>query len=254
VKKVPLKDVKEEAERILREAERRKISLKLLGGLAIWYTCPSVKERPLSRDYGDIDVIGFSKQSREISALFKDLGYKPRERFNALYGFKRLIFNDLENMRRVDVFLDRFEMAHKFDFKDRINLCRNTLPVTDLLFTKLQIVKINEKDLKDIVAIFLDHEFGKEPCENIEPDYITRLTSEDWGVYRTFTGNLKKVLDYVSSLSLSEDKKENVKKKVESLLSEIEKKPKSMGWKLRAKVGESRKWYEDVEEDQKVVE
>jgi hypothetical protein len=55
-------------------------------------------------------------------------------------------------------------------------------------------------------------------------------------------------------MSLSEDKKENVKKKVESLLNEIEKKPKSMGWKLRAKVGESRKWYEDVEEDQKVVE
>ncbi|NAY82351.1 MAG: hypothetical protein GU362_05680 [Thaumarchaeota archaeon] len=102
------------------------------------------------------------------------------------------------------------------------------IPVTDLLFTKLQIVKINEKDLKDIVALFLDHEFGKEPCVNIEPDYLTKLTSEDWGVYKTFTDNLKKVLDFIGSISLSEEKKENVKKKVESLLSEIEKRPKSI--------------------------
>ncbi|MFP3214895.1 MAG: hypothetical protein RXR18_06835 [Nitrososphaeria archaeon] len=128
------------------------------------------------------------------------------------------------------------------------------IPVTDLLFTKLQIVKINEKDLKDIVALFLDHEFRKEPCVNIEPDYLTKLTSEDWGVYKTFTDNLKKVLDYIGSISLSEDKKENVKKKVETLLSEIEKRPKSISWKLRARIGESRKWYEDVEEDQKIVE
>lgn len=251
---MPLKDVIEESKRILEEAQRRKVELKLLGGVAVYYTCPSSANPPLSRTYGDIDVIGFSKQSREISALFRDLGYKPRERFNALYGYKRLIFNDFENMRRVDVFLDNFEMAHKFDFKNRIALCRDTLPITDLLFTKLQIVKINEKDLKDIILIFNDHDFGKDPCKNIELDYVTKLTSEDWGIYKTFTINLTKAVDYLNTLALSDESKKNVSKKITSLLEEIEKRPKSLGWKLRAKIGESKKWYEDVEEDQKVVE
>ncbi len=251
---MPLKDVIEESKRILQEANNRKVEIRLLGGVAIYYTCPSSKNPPLSRAYGDIDVIGLSKQSREISALFKDLGYKPRERFNALYGYKRLIFNDFENMRRIDVFLDIFEMAHKFDFRNRITLCRDTLPVTDLLFTKLQIVKINEKDLKDIILIFLDHDFGKDPCRNVEVDYVTRVTSEDWGIYKTFTMNLKKTAEYLSSVELNDEVKRRVSEKITSLIDEIEKKPKSLGWKLRARVGESKKWYEDVEEDQKVVE
>ena len=251
---MPLKDVIEESKRIMQEAYKRKVEIRLLGGVAIYYTCPSSKNPPLSRTYGDIDVIGISKQSKEISALFKDLGYRPRERFNALYGYKRLIFNDFDNMRRVDVFLDNFEMAHKFDFKNRITLCRDTLPITDLLFTKLQIVRINEKDLKDIILMFIDHDFGKDPCKNIELEYVTKITSEDWGIYKTFSINLNKTLDYINSLALDNESKKGVSEKVRKLLEEIEKSPKSLGWKLRARVGESKKWYEDVEEDQKVVE
>ena len=251
---MPLKDVREEAERVLKEADRRGVVLRLLGGMAIWYACPSAKEGPLSRAYGDIDLIGYSRQSREISALFRDLGYKPRERFNALYGYKRLIFNDFENMRRVDVFLDVFEMAHKFDFKQRIGLCDRHLPITDLLFTKLQIVKINEKDLKDIVALVLDHEFGKDPCKNIELDYLAKVTSTDWGVYKTFTININKTLEYLGNLGLRDDERARVEERLRAMLKEIEERPKSMSWKIRAVIGESKKWYEEVEEDQKVVE
>ncbi len=248
-----LKDVIEESKRILQEAYNRKVEIRLLGGVAIYYTCPSSKDPPLSRTYGDIDVIGLSRQSREISALFKGLGYKPGERFNALYGYKRLIFNDFDNMRKIDVFLDIFEMAHGFDFKNRITVCRDTLPITDLLFTKLQIVKINEKDLKDIILILMDHDFGKDPCKNIELEYITKITSEDWGIYKTFSNNLSKTLKYIDSFALNDEMKKNVSERIKSLTYEIEKRPKSLGWKLRARVGESKKWYEDVEEDQNVV-
>ena len=251
---MPLKDVIQESQRIIEEAKKRNVVLKLLGGLAVYYSCPSTRTPPLQRTYGDIDFMGLSKQSKEISKLFKDLGYKPRERFNALYGYKRLIFNDFENMRRIDVFLDNFEMAHRFELKDRIPLCDNTIPITDLLFTKLQIVKINEKDLNDIVAIFLDHDFGAKPCDNIEIDYLTKLTSDDWGIYKTFTMNLNKVLEHLSSLQLEDRQKQTVEGRIKKLLEEIEKRPKSLKWKLRARVGESKKWYEDVEEDQKVVE
>ena len=35
-----------------------------------------------------------------------------------------------------------------------------TIPVTELLLSKLQIVKINEKDVVDVVLLLLDHPIG----------------------------------------------------------------------------------------------
>jgi len=37
---------------------------------------------------------------------------------------------------------------------------------------------------------------------------------------------------------------------VESALARIEKEPKSMAWRLRARVGDRVKWYKDVDEVQ----
>ena len=153
----PRESLDEEAERIIQGAEAKGIALRLLGGMAVSIRCPSASKPPLSRRRVDIDVMGRRRDTAKINQLFKELGYRPRERFNALQG-SRLIFNDLKNQRRVDVFLDVFQMCHKFDFRDRLALEPKTIPLSDLLSTKLQIVEINEKDVKDIFAILLDHE------------------------------------------------------------------------------------------------
>jgi len=123
------------------------------------FRCPSATHRNLERKYADIDFMGLKKQSKQIKGLFQnDLGYTPREIFNALQGDKRLIFNDLENERRIDIFLDVFEMCHRFDFKDRLVKDKITLPIADLLATKLQVVEITEREYRDIIALVHDHE------------------------------------------------------------------------------------------------
>jgi len=250
----PRESLSEEAERILLGAEAKGITLRLLGGMAVSIRCPSASKPPLSRRYVDIDVMGRRKEVAKINQLFKELGYSPRERFNALHG-SRLIFNDMKNQRRVDVFLDVFQMCHKFDFRDRLALESKTIPLSDLLCTKLQIVEINEKDIKDIFAILLDHEVseGKAP-DMIEAGYISKLCAEDWGVDKTFTTNLEKLAGYTGSIGLDQNQSKLVLDRAVKLKNSIEAAPKSMGWKMRAAVGERKRWYELPEADKEVVD
>jgi len=215
--------------------------------------CPAASKPPLSRSYVDIDVIGHQKETAKIKQLFTELGYRPRERFNALQG-SRLIFNDIKNQRRVDVFLDVFQMCHKFDFKDRMGLEPRTLPVSDLLATKLQIVEMTAKDIKDILALLLDHDVSAgEVPDSINVTYIAKLCADDWGIYRTLTMNLAKLAGYASATGLDDEQKKRVSARAESITSSIEKMPKSMGWKMRARVGDRKRWYELPEADQEVV-
>jgi len=199
--------------------------------------------------------MGLRKQSKGIRALFTELGYTPREIFNAMQGAKRLIFNDVEHGRRIDIFLDVFEMCHKFDFKDRLTLDKLTIPLADLLATKLQVVEITDREYKDIMALMHDHELADaDASETINVSYLANLCGNDWGIYKTFVTTIQNVLLAVNTSELSKEDQAVIKKRLEELQSRIESVPKSMGWKVRAKIGEKKQWYELPERDKEVVD
>ena len=177
-KSVPAKDIVREAERIIETAERNRITLRLFGGLAVRFHCPSATHRELARKYADIDFMGLKKQGGGMKKLFMGLGYTPRDIFNALHGDTRLIFNDIENERRVDIFLDVFEMCHKLNFKDRLLLDKYTISLADLLATKLQVVEITEREYRDIISLLNDHEISNSDApETINGKYLAKLCS-----------------------------------------------------------------------------
>jgi len=249
----PLTGVQEEAKRLLQASSDRKLTLKLLGGVAIAMRCPSAGRENLRRNYGDMDFVAHERESKAINPFFIEMGYQPRPRFNAMMGGKRLIFNDLTDQRRVDIFLDVFEMCHKFNFSDRVGLEPLTLPLADLLATKLQIVQINEKDFKDLIALFLDHEVGSTDGETINGAYLAKLCANDWGVYKTLTMNLSKLQNSVDIFGLTPPEMETVTARIEKLADMIEKESKSFAWKVRARVGEKKTWYELPEADKPFV-
>jgi hypothetical protein len=200
--------------------------------------------------------MGLKKQSKQIKGLFQnDLGYTPREIFNALQGDKRLIFNDLENERRIDIFLNVFEMCHRFDFTDRLTKDKTTLPIADLLATKLQVVEITEREYRDIIALVHDHEITDgDSADAINGAYLAQLTGDDWGIYKTFSINISNILSAIPRYKLETKDEELVRKRLGELQNRFENAPKSMRWKLRARVGEKAKWYELPEQDKKVVD
>jgi len=254
---MPLKDIVQEAERIVDAADKRSITLRLFGGMAIRFHCPSATHRGLQRKYADIDFMGLSKQSKNgaVQRLFIELGYAPREIFNALQGARRLIFNDVEQGRRVDVFLDTFEMCHKFDFRDRLTLDKPTIPLADLLATKLQVVEITDREYRDIIALIHDHELADaDGPEAINGEYLANLCRQDWGTYKTFSINISNILSSIGNYQLATDYSDLVSKRLEALQMRIENAPKSITWKLRAKIGEKKAWYELPERDKEVVD
>jgi hypothetical protein len=251
---VPLEDILQESMRIIEDAEKRGVVLRLFGGMAIRFHCPSATHRGLTRKYADIDFMGLSKQSRKIQELFVALGYEPRGIFNRLQGARRLIFNDIANQRRVDIFLDVFEMCHKFNFEKRLTIDKPTIPLADLLVTKLQVVEMTEREYRDIIAMIKDHPIGDSDApETINGAYIASLCADNWGVYKTFQVTIDNVLSSLTHYDLDSESVELVQTRLKDLRDRIEKEPKGMRWKMRAQIGEKKQWYELPEMDKEVV-
>ncbi len=251
----PDTDIVKEAQRIIDEAERSQITLRLFGGLAVRFHSPSATHRSLSRKYADIDFMGLKKQARSMKKLFIGLGYTPRDIFNALHGDTRLIFNDIENGRRIDIFLDVFEMCHKLDFKDRLLIDKYTIPLADLLATKLQVVEITEREYRDIISLINDHEITEtETPDAINGQYLAKLCGDDWGMYKTFMINLENISAALAQYQLDKDVEKTVRKRIEDLKTRIDNAPKGTRWKLRSKIGEKKQWYELPEMDKEVVD
>jgi hypothetical protein len=240
--------ISDEAKRILDEARERGIILRLFGGVAVKYHCPSATHRSLQRSYPDLDFFGRGKQGRQIRKLFTDLGYEPNQRFNALHGATRLIFEDAKNQRVVDLFLDVFRMCHTLHLGDRLALDVYTIPVSDLLLTKLQVVEINEKDIRDLLAILNDHDVADQIAsgekEVIDAGYIASLCADDWGLCKTISLTLRKLLTFLPKYELEPEAKQILETRISKLLHAIETVPKSFKWKLRDKVGEKKRWYD----------
>jgi len=199
--------------------------------------------------------MGLKKQSRDIKKLFTELGYAPREIFNALQGDKRLIFNDIVNERRVDIFLDVLEMCHRFELKDRLAVDKLTIPLADLLATKLQVIEITEREYKDIISLLHDHEVSdSDTPETINGAYLAQVCADDWGIYKTFLVNLGNIQSALDQYTPDTEYQDIVRKRIQDLQGRIENVPKTMRWRIRARIGEKVRWYELPEHDKEVVD
>ena len=229
------------ATQIIDQAETSGVRLRLLGGLAFKKLCPSSMDPRYFRENKDIDLMGRREDSKKIMKIMETLGYRPRELFNKLNMGQRLIYYDMANRRRVDLFLDEFIMCHKFNFKESILADTYTLPITQLLMTKLQVVEKTEKEYKDLIVAFHDFDVTQGQ-QGIRGNEIADLCSRDWGVYTTFRKSLESLLLMVETNDI--DQKHVVKARVQKLMSILEAAPKSLGWRMRARIGERQRWYD----------
>ena len=166
------------------------------------------------------------------------------EEFNMFHGAERFLFHGKDGLR-IDVFFDILTMSHKLDLRGRLELDYPTISLTDLLMTKLQIVELNEKDVKDMICLLNDHDLAdSDQPEKINSKYVADLCSKDWGVCKTFTMNLNRILTNLEKLGSDEKMRARVAEQCRIMLDQIEKVPKSTKWKMRAKVGEKKRWYQ----------
>lgn len=196
------------------------------------------------REYKDLDFATTKKGAGGTQRLFRDLGYEPHVAFNAMNGKERLLFFDNAHDRQVDVFVSSFRMCHEIPFEGRLDVHEDSVPLAELVLTKLQIIELNEKDVRDAVALFNGHDLSEDDT-GINAPRVARLCADDWGLWRTLTHNLETVRQHLGNYSVDRDA---VSSRLSRLLDRIEEEPKSRGWRMRAKIGERKRWYELPEE------
>lgn len=248
-----LRDPLAEALRIIALADAKGLQVRLMGGLSFHARCPEWTAR-IDRERRDIDLATRSKDRKGLQALMEVEGYEGDRQYNALYGHKQLYFVDGARGRPVDVLIDRMEMCHRFEFADRLPVDRPTVPLAEMLLSKLQIARINRKDILDALALLSEYPVGPGDAGTINTTRITALTSGDWGWWRTLTGNLDKMRLLFNSeiqpgeLDFGRAPKFDVTGQIARLRGAIDGAPKSTRWKLRAQVGERVQWFEEPEE------
>ncbi len=240
----------DEALRVVEAGDAQGVTLRVIGALAFHHHCPefAFMQAKFNRVYTDIDFAGYGKQDRAIRALFVSLGYDEDLEINAFHAEGgRLIFNHPGKQIHVDVFMDRLYFCHEIPWKGRLEVDSPTIPLAELLLEKMQIVKINEKDIIDTIMLLREHEIGADDEEHINSARVSKLCAGEWGLWRTTTMNLDKVREYLPHLDLDEEDKRVVSQRVAELLSAMDDYPKGTKWKLRARVGDKKRWYNEID-------
>lgn len=242
----PLADPVAEGRRVADAAAERTIPLRLLGGVGIALRCPSSQSPPLRREYADIDCAIRGTAKDEAVELLASLGYEPDREFNTLHGHRRLYFLDSRNGRHLDVFVDEANLCHRIPLRERIEVDSLTLPLADLTVLKLQVVETNEKDYIDLCALFADHDLSTDGG-GINVSYITDLAASDWGFWRTIAMVAERTERFALDLP-GFGAAETAAERLRRLRADLDSVPKTRRWKLRARVGERKRWYELPEE------
>ena len=258
-----LADPLAEALRIVDAADRQGLLVRLMGGMAIRAHAPDWPART-RRVEVDLDFATRSRDRGGFYQLLEAEGYTADKRHNALFGGKQAYFVDVPRKRPVDVLVDSLEMCHRFDFADRLSASKPTLPLAELLLSKLQVVKINRKDVLDALVLLAEHPLADDDGAPdartgqgaINVPRILSFTSNDWGWWRTVTGNLDTLDKYIATeltpedldLANGRDILFDPASQIAALRARIDGASKSTRWKLRARVGERQTWYNDPEE------
>jgi hypothetical protein len=242
----------DEAKRLTDEAQKKGIILRVMGPIALHFYFPDFidlyrrMERLGERVFTDIDYAAYAKYRHHTVPFFESQDYQLEKRAAMISGGERHIFFS-SRIPMIDVFYDKLNYNHPIDYRGRLEYHPYCVSLADLLLQKLQIVQINDKDLKDAMLLLLAGQISVSDDSAINVQYIAKLFSADWGFYHTATTNLemiKKAVDGVSALTGTD--RAIIREKADQIIKVVDDAPKSFFWKNRAKTGTKKLWYKEV--------
>ncbi len=242
----------DEARRLSAEGQKQGVILRVMGPIALHFYFPEYvdlyrrMERLGERVFTDIDFASYGKCRGKIVQFFQLHEYEIEKRAAMISGNTRHIYFG-GKVPMIDVFFDKLSYNHPIDYKNRLEIDPYCVSLTDLLLQKLQIVEINDKDLKDGMLLLLAAQLGEIDQGTINTRYLGKIMSDDWGFTYTATTNLVKVKQHMQRVAaLSDEQRKIIAAKADALIDAIEKVPKTGNWKRRAQVGTKKPWYNEV--------
>ena len=257
-------DIRDEATSLTQAVSAAGLDARLLGGLACWLTCPSVRSGPFARHYADLDFAVTKADSQPFRAILEGRGYLPDKFFNGLHGATQLYYQAPEGQWSVDIVIDELTMSHKLDLRGQLGGPGPSISLADLLLSKLQVWEINRKDLGDALCLLADHALAGAAragdaragdaadgaaagADEISLARLAAVLGADWGFCHTVERNLGKVTELWTAEPVP-GAPHDVATQAAAIRSAIDAAPKSRAWRMRARIGERVKWYETPEE------
>src|SRR3954451_15541337 len=193
-----LDDIVAEGERVLGLASEAGVPVRLFGGVAVGLRADELPPA-LDREYKDLDFAVTKKGGSAADQLLKNAGYEPHVSFNAMHARERGLYFDDAHGRQVDLFVHSFRMCHEITLGARLEVeSGGTVPLAELLLTKLQIIEVNEKDIRDMVLLLHGHPVANSDHDAVNGKRIAELCAGDWGLWRTITANLERCRGHVA--------------------------------------------------------
>jgi len=209
------------AKMLVHAAKQKELTLRIIGGVAIYAVCPSIATRPkLQRAIKDVDFIAPRGDWLALEGIFAANDLRGRAKGKGGWVFEK-------DGLVVEVCDPNFGFA---DFTRRLALAAPTLPLTDLLLIKLSRCPFEERDIQDTIALLLDHPVAHGEAEGqISHEYIARLCAQNWKSFHTVYDNtvtLERILDQY----LDPEEARLVWRRSELIQGELDRQPKSFGW------------------------
>jgi hypothetical protein len=233
-------------------AQKQGMVLRVMGPIALHFYFPEYvdlyrhMERLGERVFTDIDYAAYGKHRGKLVPFFQSQGYDFDKDTMMFFGQGRHIYFS-DHIPMIDVFYDKLDMNHCIDYRGRLEIHPHCVSLTDLLLQKLQIVEINDKDLKDAMLLLVAAPLGNDDLKTINKDFLAKRMSDDWGFFHTSTTNLGRVKTACTKVAaLSDDQRTTICQKADEIIKVMEDAPKTFGWKLRAKTGTKKLWYNEV--------
>ncbi len=245
-------DLRSEAVSLASAATGRDLVLRLVGSAGVRLSSAEADRllsalRPPPKD---LDFICRSQDRSGLKALFVEHGYEiDRDMLVAMEGM-RYAFRNATTGLKIDLFVDRLEFCHRIDLGDRMATPGLTIPREVLLLHKLQIVSLTPGDLLDLGVLLHLYEFAPgDTGFNLEK--LLSPLVVDWGFCHTVEHNLSKVAEHAAGggyAALGVDAGSRIAERAATFARAISVAPKSIRWKLRARIGERMQWWQDVDD------
>lgn len=89
---------------------------------------------------------------------------------------------------------------------------------------------------------------GSDGGGTINVSRVAALCAVDWGLWRATNLNIERAADSLDQLGLNDADLALLQNRLQVLSSRLDAEPKSRSWKVRARIGDRVRWYEDVDE------
>ena len=197
----------------------------------------------------DVDIFARSVDRLKLAGRMKalDLVFKTRESYT---GGIAETFVAKDGSRSVHAFVGSLNFSHRIPLGSRLDKDWPTLPLVELLVTKLQIHDIETKDLNDILLLLAEHDLGADDRESINVRPLAEMCGRDWGLWYDVRENLHKATELLERASNGfGDLADGVGKKLNEVTRLVEGCHKTAGWHVRSWKGiRGGNWWNAVEE------